>query len=87
MITALPIFSLTLKCGIKSISSLIEDFFRKIKKILEQIPLLLTKSVVNKKIKKKENFADNQFHNISRLLDLLPNFTFTKSETMSDYYL
>ena len=29
----------------------------------------------------------NQFHNILRLLDILPNFPFTTSETMCDHYL
>ena len=29
----------------------------------------------------------NEFHNILRLLDDLPNFLFTTSETMGDYYL
>ena len=29
----------------------------------------------------------NQFHNILRLLDVLPNIPFTTSETMGDYYL
>ena len=29
----------------------------------------------------------NHFHNILRLLDVLPNFPFTASETMGDYYL
>ena len=29
----------------------------------------------------------NQFHNILRLFDVLPNFPFTLSETMGDYYL
>ena len=29
----------------------------------------------------------NQFHNILRLLDVLPSFSFPKSETMCDYYL
>ena len=28
-----------------------------------------------------------QFHNISRLFDVLPNFHFTTSETMGAYYL
>ena len=37
--------------------------------------------------KAQENFADNQFHNILRLFDVLPNFSFTISETMRDYYL
>ena len=31
--------------------------------------------------------AYNHFHNIFRLLDVLPNFLFTTSETMRDYYL
>ena len=29
----------------------------------------------------------NQFHNILRLFDVLPNFPFTTSQTMGDYYL
>ena len=29
----------------------------------------------------------NQFHNILRLFDVLPNFPFTTSETMDGYYL
>ena len=29
----------------------------------------------------------NRFHNMLRLFDVLPNFSFTKSETMLDYYL
>ena len=29
----------------------------------------------------------NQFHNILRLFDVSPNFSFTTSETMSDYDL
>ena len=29
----------------------------------------------------------NQFHNILRLFDVLPNFPFTTSEMMADYYL
>ena len=29
----------------------------------------------------------NQFHNILRLFDVLPTFSFTKSETMCDYDL
>ena len=37
--------------------------------------------------KGKENFADNQFHNILRLFDVLPNFSFTTIEAMFDYYL
>ena len=29
----------------------------------------------------------NQFHNIFRRFDVLPNFPFTASETMGDYYI
>ena len=29
----------------------------------------------------------NQFQNILRYFDVLPNFSFTTSETMGDYYL
>ena len=29
----------------------------------------------------------NHFHNFLRLSDVLPNFPFTPSETMRDYYL
>ena len=35
--------------------------------------------------KAKENFADNDGHNILRLFDVLPNFSFTTSERKSDY--
>ena len=35
----------------------------------------------------KENFADNQFHNILRLFGVLPNFPFTTIETMGGSYL
>ena len=38
-------------------------------------------------LKAKENLADNPSHNIFRLFDILPNFTFTTSETMHVYYL
>ena len=31
--------------------------------------------------------ADKYFHNVLRLFDVLPNFPFTTSETMGDYYL
>ena len=36
--------------------------------------------------KPKENFVDIQFDNILRLFDVLPNFTFTTSELIADYY-
>ena len=47
----------------------------------------LTYLAVNKDINSKRKFADNHFHNISRLFDALPNFSFTTNETMDDYYL
>ena len=31
--------------------------------------------------------SNNHFHNILRCFDVLPNFPFTTSETMHDYYL
>ena len=43
--------------------------------------------LLTKTQKAKEDFADNQFHNILRLFDVLPKFPFTTSETMRDYYL
>ena len=38
-------------------------------------------------MKAKGNFADNQFYNILRLFDVLPNSPFTPNETTCDYYL
>ena len=35
----------------------------------------------------KENWSDNQFHNVLRHFGVLPIFPFTTSETMCDYYL
>ena len=49
--------------------------------------LLLTNLAVDKSIKSKKSFADNQFHNISRPFDVLPNFAVTTSEMIGDYYL
>ena len=37
--------------------------------------------------KAKENFAGNDFHNILKLFDVLPNIPFTTGGAMSDYYL
>ena len=34
-----------------------------------------------------KSITHNQFYNILRLFDVLPNFPFTTSETMCDYYL
>ena len=33
----------------------------------------------------KENFADNHGPNVMRIVDVLPNFPFTTSETKPDY--
>ena len=33
------------------------------------------------------SFSDDQFHNILRLFNVLPNFPFTTSEAMGGYYL
>ena len=52
--------------------------------------MLLTNGAVNKDIKsqkKKKKIADNHFHDILRLFDILPNFLYTISETMRNYYL
>ena len=41
-------------------------------------------------VEQYENYSQktiNHFHNILRLFDVLPNFLFTTSETMHDYYL
>ena len=35
----------------------------------------------------KKYSIHNHFHNILRVFDILPNFPFTTSETMGDYYL
>ena len=35
----------------------------------------------------KEDFQENQFHDIFRIFDVLPNLSFTISETMHDCYL
>ena len=34
-----------------------------------------------------ESCGDNQFHNILRLFDDLPDFLFSTSETICDFYL
>ena len=34
-----------------------------------------------------EILRDNDFHNVLRLFDVLPNFLFTTRETMGDYHL
>ena len=35
----------------------------------------------------RDLISNNHFHNILRLFDVLPNFPFTTSETICDYYL
>ena len=47
----------------------------------------MTNLLVKRIYKGKEDFADNQFHNILSLFDVLPSFPFTTSETMGDYLL
>ena len=42
-------------------------------------------TVVNKDKKQKKNVADNHFHNVLRLFDVLPNFPFPTSETKHNY--
>ena len=49
--------------------------------------MFLTIGAVNKDIKSKRTFADNHFHNILRLFDVLPTSLFITGETMRDYYL
>ena len=44
-----------------------------------------TKSIYHNRLQNVLRFYCNQFHNILRLFDVLPNFPFTKSETMGDY--
>ena len=44
--------------------------------------LLLANLTVNKDIKSKTKFGDNQLHYILRLFDALPNFAFTTSELL-----
>ena len=34
----------------------------------------------------KESFADDYFHNLLRPFNVLPNFLFTTSDMMRDYY-
>ena len=38
-------------------------------------------------LKNKKEMTCNLFHNILGLFDVLPNFPFTTSETIRDYYL
>ena len=40
----------------------------------------------SKLLKYLKGASYNQFHNVLRLVDVLPNFPFTTSETMGDYY-
>ena len=46
-----------------------------------------TNLVVNKNIKSKRKFSDNQFHNGVRLFNALPTFAFSAGEIMGDKYL
>ena len=60
--------------------------FRKVEKIVAEIRRFLTNLVLKKTSKTKKNLAENHFDNLLRVLDLLPNFPFTTSETMAKYY-
>ena len=42
----------------------------------------VNKDIKSKKKKKKKKFADNLFHNIWRLFNVIPNFPFTTSGTI-----
>ena len=35
----------------------------------------------------EKTFSDYYFYNILRIFDVLPNFFYTKTKTMSDFYL
>ena len=61
----------------------------KIKVILVHQSELVFTSYKNQKEKERKLFEwnYNHFHNTLRLFDVLPNFHFTKSETIHDYYL
>ena len=56
LITAFPIFSLTLKCGIKSICSLIYEVLYKDKGNSRRNIIVLEELVVNKNIKSERKF-------------------------------
>ena len=51
-----------------------------------KIAYFLYRNVVVK-LRNNQDLNHNQLHNILRLFDVLPNFPFTTSETMRDYYL
>ena len=58
-------------------------FLRKIKQIPAENSLVL---IVDKELKAKGIFADNDRHNILRIFDTIPNFLFTTSEAKRDYW-
>ena len=47
--------------------------------------LFLTIGALNKDIKTKENFEDSHGHNILRLFDVWPNFSFITSKAKPGY--
>ena len=49
--------------------------------------MFLANLAVNKDIKSKKKNAENHFHNILRLFDVLKNRPSATSETVGDYYL
>ena len=73
---------------VKSIPSLFDDVFLKDKLNSSlNMTLFLKMKLFIKTQQAKGNLADNDFHNILRLFDILPNFPFTTSQTIRDYYL
>ena len=74
------------KCGSKDKEIIHEE---KSIKILEILGLIDNMNEYFKKYgqRKHNSIICNHFHNILRLFNVLPNFLFTTSETMPNYYL
>ena len=54
---------------------------------LEDPLLTVFNKFIGSKCRTMSLFSYNEFHNILRVFDVLPNFPFTSSETMGDYHL
>ena len=66
-----------------------KELWEKVKKKHREevkIAYFLYRNVVVK-LRNNQDLNHNQLHNILRLFDVLPNFPFTTSEKMRDYYL
>ena len=65
-----------------------KSYGEKLKKRREEVKIayFLYRNVVFK-LRNNQDLSRNQLHNILRLFDVLPNFPFTTSEKMRDYYL